>query len=532
MARLEESDKETDEEIEKENRQEQVKKHKHSTREAKVKKENRVPAAFHSPMLPSPVITPPLTQATTKMSFETPTRPSSAQSRKIGHAIRTSIADRTLQAYKSSAFASGRSTPARSLDIDIKDIKPEIDSLRARGIRQTPSWINEDSPLPVVRNAAQTDKIAADFRMDRLATWMQNVEKVVEDACQNFAASAKVEAPLPSLPAAPRNSLHNHSTRSLRPPRKVVAAAEIFAEYNNSLKADTSHSADTSVVGNSEPSSNQGVSHTPSGASSSSILSPPTSATPSQNQLIVRKNHTPSPKRRATVSEDSPIAIHKDAEMSPSKRRDKTRSHGNLLQQRIASLTQLEAEFNKPTPPGPSRRLSEMFDRSIFIATPLRPHEDLDSSSDELGSSFYHVLPYPQREVSAQDAPPPQRQLEGVYDRFLMATSGVKRLGKGYQSTFISPPPNSASSSGSFNTTINRKQSRVFFGGSKTPMLPPVSSEDVKRSTSVDEMGVLSHNSDMGKEESYHKVSFMKKAIKAMVPSTKHSRRLSKMVVT
>lgn len=62
MARLEESDKETDEEIEKENRQEQVKKHKHSTREAKVKKENRVPAAFHSPMLPSPVITPPLTQ--------------------------------------------------------------------------------------------------------------------------------------------------------------------------------------------------------------------------------------------------------------------------------------------------------------------------------------------------------------------------------------------------------------------------------------------------------------------------------------
>jgi serine/threonine-protein kinase GIN4 len=122
--------------------------------------------------------------------------------------------------------------------------------------------------------------------------------------------------------------------------------------------------------------------------------------------------------------------------------------------------------------------------------------------------------------------------MEGVYDRYLMATSGVKRVGKGYQSDYIPPPPNSANSMASFNTSCNRRQSRALFGGSKTHMPPPVSSEDVKKSVSIDDMGFISPVSDMGKGESYPKVSFMKKAIKAMVPSTKHPKRLSKMVVT
>lgn len=63
MAKLEESDKETDEEIEKENQQEKVKKHKHSVKKAEVNKENRHdPTAIHTPVQPSPVVTPPLTQ--------------------------------------------------------------------------------------------------------------------------------------------------------------------------------------------------------------------------------------------------------------------------------------------------------------------------------------------------------------------------------------------------------------------------------------------------------------------------------------
>lgn len=84
---------------------------------------------------------------------------------------------------------------------------------------------------------------------------------------------------------------------------------------------------------------------------------------------------------------------------------------------------------------------------------------------------------------------------------------------------------------------MNRRQSRVFFGGSRIPMPPPVSSEDVqRRGVSVDELGVISYgtdSSDSGKDElsGITRVSFMKKAIKAMVPSAKNPKRLSRMIV-
>lgn len=54
--------------------------------------------------------------------------------------------DKTLQVYKSSTLGqvtNGRSTPARSLDIDVKDIKTGIDSPRTRGSSQAQSWENE-----------------------------------------------------------------------------------------------------------------------------------------------------------------------------------------------------------------------------------------------------------------------------------------------------------------------------------------------------------------------------------------------------
>lgn len=179
-----------------------------------------------------------------------------------------------------------------------------------------------------------------------------------------------------------------------------------------------------------------------------------------------------------------------------------------------------------------------MFDRNIFIATPIRSCENLESplhSSDDLTGSPCHVEPYPQRQLGAPDAlpdTPSQRRMEGVYDRFLMATSGVKRVGKGYQSDFIPPPPVSSN----HGPGMNRRHSKVFFGTTRTPMPPPVSSEDVqRRGVSVDELGVISYGSvsSDGKEESSGNstVAFMRKAIKAMVPSTKNSKRLSRMIV-
>jgi len=277
-------------------------------------------------------------------------------------------------------------------------------------------------------------------------------------------------------------------------------------------------------------------------------------------QLLVQ---TPSRKRR-TISEDSPVAILKDNVMTSPKGREKSQSHGHFLQQRIASISRLEAEINELNKREslsylismcvsslladqscklaagfePNQRLSEMFDRSIFIATPLRPCENLESphaSADDLCSSPYHVEPYPERKITSFDGlpdTPQQRKLEGVYDRFLMATSGVKRVGKGYQSDFV-PPRHYSSNLGL--GAMKKRHSRMFFGAPKTPMLPPISSEDVvqRRGVSVDEMGVISYGRVSAGPDDVEStgpltVSFVRKAIKAMVPSTK---RPSRMVV-
>jgi len=173
-----------------------------------------------------------------------------------------------------------------------------------------------------------------------------------------------------------------------------------------------------------------------------------------------------------------------------------------------------------------------MFDRSIFIATPLRSCEILESphaSADDLCSSPYHVEPYPERKITFSDGLPDttqQRKLEGVYDRFLMATSGVKRVGKGYQSDFIPPRPSASNRTSLGSGAIKKRHSRMFFGAPKTPMLPPISSEDVvqRRGVSVDEMGIISYGPVSAGPDDVEStgpltVSFVRKAIKAIVPS-------------
>jgi len=96
----------------------------------------------------------------------------------------------------------GRSTPAHSLDIDIRDIRPEINTPFTRGGSQAQSWnhegrlINEYYPhntatlivlsinlsLPL---AKQSEKVTTDSRIDRLTIWMQNVERECQPvACE------------------------------------------------------------------------------------------------------------------------------------------------------------------------------------------------------------------------------------------------------------------------------------------------------------------------------------------------------------
>ncbi len=145
-------------------------------------------------------------------------------------------------------------------------------------------------------------------------------------------------------PSARRSASHDHSNRSSRLPRRALAASQIFAD--NNLVVDISNSVSSSGPTTSDATSSSGPPVTPAETTGSMFL-PSASAEPAQTKFIIPEIHTPSRRRRATVSQDSPVAINKNAEMSPSKRREKSRSHGNLLQQRIASLTKLEAEINK-----------------------------------------------------------------------------------------------------------------------------------------------------------------------------------------
>ena len=79
---------------------------------------------------------------------------------------------------------------------------------------------------------------------------------------------------------------------------------------------------------------------------------------------------------------------------------------------------------------------------------------------------------------------PTQRHFEVVYDRFLMATSGVKHVGKGYQSCHVKPV-----STGTPSSSSSSRSPGKFFHSSRRPMPPPVSSDD-RRFTgfSVDEL--------------------------------------------
>ena len=163
--------------------------------------------------------------------------------------------------------------------------------------------------------------------------------------------------------------------------------------------------------------------------------------------------------------------------------------------------------------------------------------EQPETSFNDLTSSPFHVEPYPVRKsISQIPDTPSQRRLEGVYDRFLMATSGVKRLGKGYQSDNVTPvghPINNAA--GAHNS--KRDSHRAFYSAKK-PMPPPVSSEDMQRAMSVDELGVIVvapagkglESSTNGMKDEIITGSLIKR-IKAMVPGKPASRRLSRLAI-
>ncbi|KAG6853053.1 hypothetical protein C0991_007197 [Blastosporella zonata] len=547
--RLEEVQRERDETMEREREKEEKQREKERRERAAAKrkeaaeKETRRVSVLPTPSTPG--VSPVASTFTSDISDMPP--PSSANDSSINvlkHSIRKSI-DLTKNLYKSSAaHMAGRSTPLLTLTT--------AEDERRKSIAKRESWEddillhNVPSGLSSVRQAARDERVAADAHMDRMTIWMRNVEKVVEDARQTFASSSTHELKtLPSLPVAPLSRSQTRSNRSSRLPRKILAASQIFANPN-------------------DPSYNL------SSVTNSYATATESSADPAadRSQLQLPEVQTPR-KRRATVSICSPEKAPKTlaspqpvtGSPSPSKRREKSKSHGNLniFQLHIAPISMLDAELNKtdqlPVPPS-AHRLSEVLDSSLFIAPPLSPRpasnpreEDLEldmrdisivqgsTSFNDLNSSPLHVEPYPARRASMQILPdtPTQRRVEGVYDRFLMATSGVKRLGKGYQSDNVGY----VSSGGSLAIPAHRpRPEKKVFHSTRRPMPAAVSSDDLqRRAASVDELGIISRgpvSSDAMarhtalKDDTKTTVALVKRAIKAFVPNKSTSKRLSR----
>ena len=107
-----------------------------------------------------------------------------------------------------------------------------------------------------------------------------------------------------------------------------------------------------------------------------------------------------------------------------------------------------------------------------------------------------------------------------------MSSSGVTRLGKGYQSDARRPVSNTVSSRG-----IKKTDHRVFASVRRVAMPPPVSSEDTSRVGSVDELGMhigAGIGSTALKDETNKMGLSVRRALKNLVPGKTVSRRLSK----
>ncbi|KAI0315826.1 hypothetical protein OF83DRAFT_1061408 [Amylostereum chailletii] len=428
----------------------------------------------------------------------------------LKRSLKTSL-DRTFNLYKTS-FGFGRFG---------KSTSPENDfPLDASGFQswEDASLMKEaDSSLPAVHQAVRNERVGVDNRADRMTIWLQNVEKVVEDARQNFASSSVTQ--LPPLPIAPsRSTSHNVSVRSSRLPRKLLAASEIFSDSDLSP-------GDRSFLSASASSYTGTVNKT---RIPDNTLPTIPSEEPSRGTLSF---DSPKRMRRATVLGQSP-GKSRSLEIdpgSPSHRREKSRSQ-NDLQRAISPVSKLTFELDRLAQPSPPMRLSAMIDKDIFIGDPANlevPKTPIisitnETGNDSLTASPFHVQPYPVR-VTASDAPlldsPTQRKVEGVYDRFLMATTGVKRLGRGYQSDNVGPLSNVVSTP--LPGYAAKSAAPRLFQSTRRPMPPPVSSDDQRGNLNVDELGMMhpstSSSADGARDERTHAVRTMRKAFKAIV---------------
>lgn len=322
----------------------------------------------------------------------------------------------------------------------------------------------------------------------------------------------------PTLPMPPSQT---RRVRSGRLPRRVLAASQIFDENGAPSSADSSFASKAPPSSYSGP---QSVQILDGGSPRVSDEQPAFVESPTEMEVAIAETAAPL-KQRRTTSPCSPTLVDEAEGFS------KSRGHTSLDQLRVTPFAQLESAAKRVQP---SPKLSDVVDRNLFIAPSYTSRDNLldqfNSSDDGEHFSICHVEPYPQTRASADNArpyldTPDRKNMEHVYDRFLMTSGNVKRAGKGYQSDALAPPATTKTGLRMTPGKENKKPlgSRAFYTARKQ-MPPPVSSEDLhRRSMSVDELGFV-YQSQASGEESYAKrdahlgESLVRRAFKAMVP--------------
>ncbi|KAI0826825.1 hypothetical protein BC628DRAFT_1410038 [Trametes gibbosa] len=461
-----------------------------------------------------------------------------------------------VRLYKSSTQLLGRSTPALTLGSNDADEEDESRmSLSARA-----SWEDEELVakggsfygLVVVKSTRKRDVLA-----DSCSSTVQcaaSSRRQINFAASSSTSSTPLPPPPPIASVSRRSSYTNRSARANRVPRKILPANQIFVnEYEAGSAYDRSTSMSPSMSPLPSPSFLNTLnfadhslptipSELPSRVSHDESRDQDQSRTSAAAGASLVVPETPTRRRRATVVTRSPETKREKAkpslellELSPSKRREKSKSHSDLVRP-ITPISRLEFELERLARPTPMPRLSTMVDKSLFIRTapPQRmtieeaPRLTPPRTQDDLTASPLHVEPYPARpaRLTVTMDTPAKRHLEGVYDRFLMSTTGVKRNGKGYQSDNIAPVGNVPRPHSSM-----AKRSQKFFTASRRPMPPPVSSEDLRRTSSVDEFGAFSTPAGgvgaatvSGAAENKNTIAVVRKAFKAIVTGKPNAR--------
>jgi hypothetical protein len=249
--------------------------------------------------------------------------------------------------YKSSTLGqitSGRTTP-------VWCASPEPIEFEQRRSGEAGRFSYEDIRP---ENAAEKERETA---IDRMNLWIQNVESkfihsssrggglrnsfsgVVEETRQNFAFASTSIAPPPALPLSPPISRSNSqalnanaSRSSSRLPKRMLAANEIFCNDPNAPL-----SPGRSALADQTNSFSGYMSHDNSGFSQRAGV-------PTINVLA----QTPRRQRRATISTRSPKVDENDIDGlgSPSRRREKSRSQGNL-DRHIRPVDKLEFDLTR-----------------------------------------------------------------------------------------------------------------------------------------------------------------------------------------